>query len=55
MADLQCGAVQSEHSYTNLRIASVFVILVASSFGALFPVIAKRSVFALSLPSKVFE
>lgn len=54
MSELACGAVQNEHTYTGLRIASIFVILAGSSFGALFPVIAKRSPF-FKLPKTVYE
>ncbi|KAG8980947.1 high-affinity Zn(2+) transporter zrt1 [Tulasnella sp. 427] len=54
MSELQCGAVQNEHTYTGLRIASIFVILAGSSFGALLPVVAKRSPF-LKLPKTVYE
>ncbi|KAG9050411.1 high-affinity Zn(2+) transporter zrt1 [Tulasnella sp. UAMH 9824] len=52
--ELQCGAVENEHTYTGLRIASIFVILAGSSFGALFPVIAKRNPF-FSVPKTVYE
>ncbi|KAG8972418.1 high-affinity Zn(2+) transporter zrt1, partial [Tulasnella sp. 427] len=54
MSELQCGAVQNEHTYTGLRIASIFVILAGSSFGALLPVVAKRSPF-FKLPKMVYE
>lgn len=54
MSELECGAVQNEHTYTGLRVASIFVILAGSSFGALFPVVAKRSPF-FRVPKTVYE
>ncbi|KAG9093133.1 hypothetical protein FRC06_011656, partial [Ceratobasidium sp. 370] len=39
---LQCGAIENEDTHLKMRIASIFIILVTSSAGALFPVIASR-------------
>ncbi|KAH7323423.1 ZIP-like iron-zinc transporter [Rhizoctonia solani] len=49
-----CGDVQREDSYTGLRIASLFIILVTSIFGAAFPVLASRVRF-LSVHKQIFE
>lgn len=37
-----------------LRVASIFIILIGSTFGALFPVVAKRSTW-LHVPKSIFE
>ncbi|KAH7885879.1 ZIP-like iron-zinc transporter [Phlebopus sp. FC_14] len=52
--DLNCGSGGGADSYFQLRIASVFIILCGSSFGALFPVLAKKTTW-LRLPTAVFE
>jgi hypothetical protein len=49
---LQCGGVQNEDVSLNLRIASIFVILVASTFGACFPLWAKQKTI---IPKGVFQ
>lgn len=49
-----CGNGGGADTYTNLRIASIFVILATSALGAFFPVLAKRSKF-LKVPTPVFE
>ncbi|KAG9036343.1 high-affinity Zn(2+) transporter zrt1 [Tulasnella sp. JGI-2019a] len=54
MSDSQCGSLQNQPDYLGLRIASVFVILISSSIGALFPVLAKRAT-SLSLPRAVYD
>ncbi|CAE6501334.1 unnamed protein product [Rhizoctonia solani] len=51
---IACGDVQREDSYTGLRIASLFIILVTSIFGAAFPVLASRVRF-LSVHKQIFE
>ncbi|KAG2068736.1 ZIP-like iron-zinc transporter [Suillus decipiens] len=54
MSDLNCGSGGGATTYQQLRIASVFVILVGSMSGALFPVLAKRSSW-LRVPKAVFD
>ena len=49
-----CGSGGGDDSTFGLRIASVFIILVGSMSGALFPVLAKRSSW-LHVPKPVFE
>jgi hypothetical protein len=53
-SDLNCGNGGGADSYTNLRIASVFIVLIGSSFGALFPVLAKKTQW-VKVPDAVFE
>ncbi|KAF9218627.1 ZIP-like iron-zinc transporter [Gyrodon lividus] len=53
-SDVDCGNGGGADSYTSLRIASVFIVLVGSSFGALFPVIAKKTQW-LHVPDGVFD
>ncbi|KAH7881966.1 ZIP-like iron-zinc transporter [Phlebopus sp. FC_14] len=52
--DPNCGSGGGADSYFQLRIASVFIILCGSSFGALFPVLAKKTTW-LRVPTAVFE
>lgn len=52
--ELNCGQGGGADTHTGLRIASVFIILVSSGTGALFPVLAKRSSW-LQVPSSVFK
>ncbi|KAG1842171.1 ZIP-like iron-zinc transporter [Suillus subalutaceus] len=54
MSDLNCGSGGGATTYPQLRIASVFVILIGSMSGALFPVLAKRSSW-LHVPKAVFD
>ncbi|KAH9479523.1 Zinc-regulated transporter 2 [Psilocybe cubensis] len=54
LEDLNCGSGGGSDTLFNLRIASIFVILVGSSAGALFPVLAKRSTW-LHVPKSVFD
>jgi solute carrier family 39 (zinc transporter), member 1/2/3 len=54
MSDLNCGSGGGADTYHGLRIASVFIILVGSTFGALFPVLARRTSW-LHVPKAVFE
>ena len=50
-----CSGVHAvEHDYMNLRIAAIFIILIGSTGGALFPVLARRSKW-LHVPKSVFE
>jgi len=51
---LNCGSGGGAETYTGLRIASVFIILVGSMGGALFPVMAKKTSW-LHVPNAVFE
>jgi hypothetical protein len=51
---LDCGSGGGDDSSFGLRIASVFIILVGSTTGALFPVLAKRSSW-LHVPKPIFE
>ncbi|KIJ59235.1 hypothetical protein HYDPIDRAFT_170911 [Hydnomerulius pinastri MD-312] len=51
---LNCGNGGGANTYTSLRIASVFIILVGSSFGALFPVLSRRTSW-LRVPKGVFD
>lgn len=49
-----CSSGGGAFTYTGLRIASIFIIMVTSLFGALFPVLAKRSSW-LKVPTAVFK
>ncbi|KAG7443574.1 ZIP-like iron-zinc transporter [Guyanagaster necrorhizus] len=49
-----CGSGGGADSYFGLRVASIFIILVGSSSGALFPVLARRSTW-LHVPTAVFD
>ncbi|KAI6140679.1 Zinc/iron permease [Pisolithus tinctorius] len=53
-SDINCGSGGGADTYTGLRIASIFIILVGSGFGALFPVLARRSSW-LHVPAPVYE
>ena len=52
--EVNCGEGGGDDAFLGLRIASVFIILVGSTFGALFPVLAKRAKW-LTIPKSVFE
>ncbi|KAG5636784.1 hypothetical protein H0H81_006898 [Sphagnurus paluster] len=52
--EIQCGPGGGADDFFGLRVASIFVILVGSSFGALFPVLAKRSSW-LHVPKAIFD
>ncbi|KAG1863160.1 ZIP-like iron-zinc transporter [Suillus subluteus] len=54
MSDLNCGSGGGATTYPQLRIASVFIILIGSMSGALFPVLATRSSW-LHVPKAVFD
>jgi len=49
-----CGSGGGATTYPQLRIASVFIILIGSMSGALFPVLAERSQF-IHVPKGVFN
>ncbi|KAF8813469.1 ZIP zinc/iron transport family [Phlegmacium glaucopus] len=53
-ADINCGSGGGADTSFHLRIASVFIILVSSTSGALFPVVAKRSTW-LHIPRPLFD
>lgn len=53
-AELNCGQGGGADTYFKLRIASIFIIFVGSTFGALFPVVAHRTSW-ISVPKVVFE
>lgn len=48
----QCSGVQSQDDFLNLRVASVFIILVTSAFGACFPLWARNRKI---IPMGVFQ
>ncbi|KAH9840291.1 ZIP zinc/iron transport family [Rhodofomes roseus] len=53
---VDCTSGTGAHSYTGLRIASVFIILATSLFGALFPVLARRHrILGLYIPETAFK
>jgi hypothetical protein len=49
-----CSEGGGAFTYTGLRIASIFIIMATSMFGALFPVLARRSKW-LRVPTGVFK
>ena len=53
-SDLNCGSGGGSQTKTSLRILSIFIILIGSLSGALFPVFARRSSW-LHVPKGVFE
>ncbi|KJA28165.1 hypothetical protein HYPSUDRAFT_62552 [Hypholoma sublateritium FD-334 SS-4] len=52
--DINCGSGGGSQTKTSLRILSIFVILIGSMSGALFPVLARRSSW-LHVPKGVFD
>lgn len=52
--DVNCGSGGGSDTYFGLRIASVFIIWAGSSFGAMFPVLAKRTSL-VNPPKWLFE
>jgi hypothetical protein len=52
--ELNCGGGGGADTYFHLRIGSVFVVLVTSTGGALFPLLAKRST-KINIPGYFFE
>lgn len=53
-SDMNCGSGGGATTYPQLRIASVFIVLIGSMSGALFPVLAKRTSL-FHVPKGVFE
>lgn len=54
MSSTNCGSGGGDTAYKGLRIASLFIIWMGSSFAATFPVVAHRS-HRIHLPLAVFE
>jgi zinc transporter 1/2/3 len=55
MSDSQnCGSGGGDDRFFGLRVASLFIILVGSSFGALFPVVTARTKW-FKIPKAVYE
>ncbi|CCM04165.1 uncharacterized protein FIBRA_06327 [Fibroporia radiculosa] len=55
MSANDCGSGGGAQTYTGLRIASIFIILGTSMFGALFPVVARRVPWLrVHIPSTMF-
>ncbi|KZP30637.1 ZIP-like iron-zinc transporter [Athelia psychrophila] len=52
--DLNCGSGGGSQKYFQLRIASIFIILIGSTAGATFPVLAARSSW-LHVPKGLFD
>jgi len=52
--DMSCGSGGGADDFLGLRIASVFIILIGSLAGALFPIVAKRSTM-IKIPQILFE
>ncbi|KAF7308272.1 hypothetical protein HMN09_00675200 [Mycena chlorophos] len=50
----ECGNIDSGNSFLSLRVASVFIILLCGTSGALFPVLAARSKW-LHVPKGLFD
>jgi len=54
--ELNCGEGGGADTFFGLRVASVFIILVGSMFGALFPVLARRTKYLSgAIPKGVFD
>ncbi|KAK7459651.1 hypothetical protein VKT23_009633 [Stygiomarasmius scandens] len=51
---LNCGSGGGADTFFGLRVASIFIIAVGSTFGALFPVLARRSSW-LRVPRSLFD
>ncbi|KDQ19003.1 hypothetical protein BOTBODRAFT_28478 [Botryobasidium botryosum FD-172 SS1] len=52
--DTSCGAAHNEETHFNLRVGAIFILLVTSGAGSLFPVLAARSKL-LNVPVAIFE
>ncbi|GJJ11160.1 hypothetical protein Clacol_005392 [Clathrus columnatus] len=52
--EIQCGNINNEVDLFGVRVASVFVILATSMFGAFFPVLTRKSKF-IHIPEAVFQ
>lgn len=51
-----CAPGAGAHTYTGLRIASIFIIMATSMFGAMFPVVSRRVAWMRThVPSIVFQ
>ncbi|KAH9852172.1 ZIP zinc/iron transport family [Lenzites betulinus] len=54
--EVNCGSGGGDTAFTGLRIASVFIIMATSLFGALFPVLARRTKWLRTrIPTRVFD
>lgn len=54
--ELNCGSGGGDNTDTGLRVASLFVILITSLLGALFPVLARRTKWlSRRIPTYVFD
>ena len=54
--DVNCGTGGGDTGSTGLRIASVFIVMIGSMMGALFPVLARRTRWlSPHVPKGVFE
>ncbi|KAK0489107.1 Zinc/iron permease [Armillaria novae-zelandiae] len=51
---LNCGSGGGADTFFGLRVASIFIILIGSTFGALFPVLVKSSSW-LHVPKSIFD
>lgn len=51
---LNCGSGGGADTFFGLRVASIFIVLVGSMSGALFPVLARRTKW-LNVPHAVFD
>jgi zinc transporter 1/2/3 len=54
MSDLNCSSGGGATTYPQLRIASIFIVLIGSMGGATFPVLSQRTSW-LHVPKAVFE
>jgi solute carrier family 39 (zinc transporter), member 1/2/3 len=52
--DLNCGSGGGVDTFFGLRVASVFIILIGSMGGALFPVLARRTKY-LKVPQSIYK
>ncbi|XP_006461790.1 hypothetical protein AGABI2DRAFT_118644 [Agaricus bisporus var. bisporus H97] len=52
--EVACGSGGGDDRFLGLRIASIFIVLACSSFGATFPIIAKNTA-CLHLPKSAFD
>jgi len=51
---VNCGPGGGADTHFGLRVGSIFIILIGSTFGALFPVLAKNSSW-IRVPKAVYE
>lgn len=52
--ELNCGPGGGADTFFNLRVAAIFILLVGSMSGAIFPVLARRSSW-LKVPTALFD